>query len=272
MGYYRAYMNGLRLGLNELDPGWTTYPQRVLYNAYDVTLLLSATGENVLAAYIGNGWPNISPNPFNGSSSTSTMSSEWDGESSDGDGKTLHPLAQKRLAGAMFPRVKDATNAVRKFRAQLHVTTSDGSVYQLTTNAAGFGSTAEEEFHQLSRVNAAKRSLKATSSSTAAPIPIASNWQCTAGALLYDDVYNGCTWNSLLETVGWDTPGYNTTGWPSAVLAADPGGANGPAILTAQAMQEVAVMQVLHPRTVNEVRQPCFHLLHKCTVNNISMN
>jgi len=45
LGYYRAFVNGQRLGNNELDPGWTTYPQRVLYNAYDVTGILTTTGE-----------------------------------------------------------------------------------------------------------------------------------------------------------------------------------------------------------------------------------
>ena len=55
IGYYRAFFNGARLGLNELDPAWTNYPQRLLYNSYDVTSAMSATGGNALAVYVGNG-------------------------------------------------------------------------------------------------------------------------------------------------------------------------------------------------------------------------
>jgi len=52
MGYYRAFLNGQRLGMNELDPGWTTYPQRVWYNAYDVTGLVYGNLANALAVYM----------------------------------------------------------------------------------------------------------------------------------------------------------------------------------------------------------------------------
>lgn len=51
-------------------------------------------------------------------------------------------------------------------------------------------------------------------------------------------------------------PGYvppaGSSNWVNAVLAADPGGANGPAILTAQAMPEVTIMEELQPRSVSQ--------------------
>ena len=55
LGLYEARLNGRRVGDAVLAPGWTDYGQRVLYQAYDVTDLL-ATGENVLAAILADGW------------------------------------------------------------------------------------------------------------------------------------------------------------------------------------------------------------------------
>jgi hypothetical protein len=40
VGYYELFVNGQRVGDSQLDPGWTTYNKRVLYNVYDVTSLL----------------------------------------------------------------------------------------------------------------------------------------------------------------------------------------------------------------------------------------
>jgi alpha-L-rhamnosidase len=55
LGYYEAYLNGRRVGDHVLDPGWTTYSQRVLYSAYDVTDLLR-NGANALGIIVGSGW------------------------------------------------------------------------------------------------------------------------------------------------------------------------------------------------------------------------
>lgn len=41
----------------------------------------------------------------------------------------------------------------------------------------------------------------------------AAAWACGSGALVADAVYDGCTWDARYETLGWDQPGYNTTGW-----------------------------------------------------------
>jgi alpha-L-rhamnosidase len=55
LGLYEARLNGQRVGDGYLTPGWTDYTQRVLYQTYDVTGLLTA-GENVLGAVIADGW------------------------------------------------------------------------------------------------------------------------------------------------------------------------------------------------------------------------
>ena len=55
LGLYEARINGRRVGDDVFAPGWTDYRQRVQYQAYDVTSLLSA-GDNVIAAIVGDGW------------------------------------------------------------------------------------------------------------------------------------------------------------------------------------------------------------------------
>ena len=60
LGYYEARLNGSRVGDRQLDPAWTTYSERVLYSAYDVTEQLR-TGKNCLGAMLGNGWYNVLP-------------------------------------------------------------------------------------------------------------------------------------------------------------------------------------------------------------------
>jgi alpha-L-rhamnosidase len=55
LGLYEARLNGRRVGDAFLTPGWTDYDQRLLYQTYDVTDLVSA-GENVLGAVLADGW------------------------------------------------------------------------------------------------------------------------------------------------------------------------------------------------------------------------
>ncbi|GIF75044.1 family 78 glycoside hydrolase catalytic domain [Asanoa siamensis] len=54
-GLHRAALNGRRVGDDELAPGWTSYPNRLRYRAYDVTDLVRA-GANELDVVLGNGW------------------------------------------------------------------------------------------------------------------------------------------------------------------------------------------------------------------------
>jgi len=54
-GVALAYVNGVRVGDDELLPGWTDYRTRIQYRTFDVTDLLRV-GENVVAAEVGDGW------------------------------------------------------------------------------------------------------------------------------------------------------------------------------------------------------------------------
>lgn len=55
LGVHRTTLNGEPVSDDLLEPGWTSYPNRLLYATYDVTGLLRP-GANALAAAVGDGW------------------------------------------------------------------------------------------------------------------------------------------------------------------------------------------------------------------------
>ncbi len=55
LGVYALRINGIRVGTDELAPGWTAYEHRLRYQSYDVGPLLRS-GRNVIEATLGNGW------------------------------------------------------------------------------------------------------------------------------------------------------------------------------------------------------------------------
>jgi alpha-L-rhamnosidase len=55
LGVYEAWINGRRVGQDELRPGWTDYGKRLPVQVYDVTAHLRS-GCNCLGAWLGDGW------------------------------------------------------------------------------------------------------------------------------------------------------------------------------------------------------------------------
>ncbi|MCA9838955.1 MAG: family 78 glycoside hydrolase catalytic domain [Trueperaceae bacterium] len=55
LGVYEAQLNGQVIGDQVLAPGWTVYEERLRYQTFDVTKLLSK-GKNALGACVGEGW------------------------------------------------------------------------------------------------------------------------------------------------------------------------------------------------------------------------
>ncbi|MEU0671957.1 family 78 glycoside hydrolase catalytic domain [Streptomyces sp. NPDC006172] len=55
LGVHRTALNGRPVSDDLLEPGWTSYPNRLLYATYDVTDLLRP-GTNALSAAVGDGW------------------------------------------------------------------------------------------------------------------------------------------------------------------------------------------------------------------------
>lgn len=59
-GYYKATLNGSRIGDIYLDPAWTDFSKRIYFTEYDLTASLSE-GANCLGVTLGNGFYNPLP-------------------------------------------------------------------------------------------------------------------------------------------------------------------------------------------------------------------
>ncbi|MFH1717237.1 MAG: family 78 glycoside hydrolase catalytic domain, partial [Planctomycetota bacterium] len=55
LGLYELNINGKRVGKDYFTPGWTDYTKRVYYQSYDVTSLLTKSG-NAIGAILADGW------------------------------------------------------------------------------------------------------------------------------------------------------------------------------------------------------------------------
>ncbi len=55
LGTYEMFLNGKRVGDDVMDPGWTDYRERLKYQAFDVTSLVT-NGENAIGALLAPGW------------------------------------------------------------------------------------------------------------------------------------------------------------------------------------------------------------------------
>ena len=55
LGLYHIYINGEKVGNDELTPGWTSYNKHLLFQTYDITDRLKE-GKNCLGAMLGAGW------------------------------------------------------------------------------------------------------------------------------------------------------------------------------------------------------------------------
>lgn len=59
-GYYKASINGERIGKNVLSPAWTNFSKRIYYSEYDISSDIKA-GNNCLGVTLGNGFYNPLP-------------------------------------------------------------------------------------------------------------------------------------------------------------------------------------------------------------------
>ena len=55
-GIYEAFINGLRVGDEEMAPGWTSYNHRLVYRTFDVTEHLLIDKSNVIGVEVAEGW------------------------------------------------------------------------------------------------------------------------------------------------------------------------------------------------------------------------
>ena len=60
LGQYELFVNGKKVGRHFLDPGWTMFNKRLLYNTFDLTEQLSAAGRDIsLRVMLGGGMYDI---------------------------------------------------------------------------------------------------------------------------------------------------------------------------------------------------------------------
>ena len=55
LGCYELRINGGKVGIDNLTPGWTQYEKRIQYQVYDITRYLKS-GKNAVGAILGNAW------------------------------------------------------------------------------------------------------------------------------------------------------------------------------------------------------------------------
>ena len=83
------------------------------------------------------------------------------------------------------------------------------------------------------------------------PLRLASGagWRASAGPVRYNDYSHGESYDARLEQPGWDTPGYDDSGWSAAQEVAAPSGALRAQPLPASEVVETrAAQRVLRPR------------------------
>ncbi|KAJ5097744.1 hypothetical protein N7456_008465 [Penicillium angulare] len=56
LGVFQAYINGHAVGDHCMAPGWTSYNHRLNYEVFDVSPLLKANDDNVIAVEVAEGW------------------------------------------------------------------------------------------------------------------------------------------------------------------------------------------------------------------------
>ena len=56
LGVFEVYVNGKKVGDDEMKPGWTDYRYRVFEFDYDITSLCRTSGDNVIVACVAPGW------------------------------------------------------------------------------------------------------------------------------------------------------------------------------------------------------------------------
>ncbi len=73
------------------------------------------------------------------------------------------------------------------------------------------------------------------------------NWTSATGAILNADIYGGETHDARRAPGGWDAPGFDDTGWRSALIGNSPG-----CVLVAQASPPLRPLRMLIPQAITE--------------------
>lgn len=78
-------------------------------------------------------------------------------------------------------------------------------------------------------------------------------WTWSTGPIVADDIYDGETYDATKVKTGWDTPGYDASGWQPVHPGKDPGGT-----LTGDLMPPERVVQTVRPVSLTEPKPGVF--------------
>ena len=222
-GLIRAELDGLRIGDDELVPGWTVYGKRLVARAYDVTetLLTSSGGTGAGPRSTGTrpDGPGGAPDAPAGASNDPNA----DGApASPGDGVGRHALGAQ-LADGWYRGHIGFDGGYRNLYGedvaaiiQLELTHADGSRSTIVTDAS---------------------------------------WRAGAGEILFTGLYEGETVDARRATPGWSSPGFDDSTWsPVAVGASDA------ERLVMPADAPVRATQILDPVAVTVQERRVMHL------------
>jgi alpha-L-rhamnosidase len=135
LGAYEMFLNGQRVGDQVLAPGWTDYRERVYYQTYDVTRLVSE-GDNAIGALLAPGWYSTSlewlqqPNNYGDTPPAleaqlriehTDGSVEWIATGTDWKANTSHILHSEIYDG----EDRDARETLRTIGSFVHSTIAD---------------------------------------------------------------------------------------------------------------------------------------------------
>ncbi|MEI8037109.1 MAG: glycoside hydrolase family 78 protein [Verrucomicrobiota bacterium] len=79
------------------------------------------------------------------------------------------------------------------------------------------------------------------------------SWKCSTGAIVFDSIYGGETYDARLEKPGWATATYDDAGWDPVQRVDAPAGK-----LAAQMMPPITLDQTLKPATITEPKPGVF--------------
>ena len=79
------------------------------------------------------------------------------------------------------------------------------------------------------------------------------SWKCSTGAIVFDSIYGGETYDARLEKSGWATAAYDDSSWDPVKRVASPAGQ-----LAAQMMPPITLAQTLKPVKITEPKPGVF--------------
>jgi len=79
-------------------------------------------------------------------------------------------------------------------------------------------------------------------------VPGGTDWKTSLSPLIFNSIYTAEHYDARLELSGWNTPGFDDSGWKNAIVVSAPSNN-----LTAQTMQPIRAVNEIHARAVKKI-------------------